>query len=64
MTIRIKDIELEVNSLDEALAVLAFYCKEHGLEVASEQETAEYTEYLLFNENFPSDLYFEWVTVY
>lgn len=64
MTIVIKDIELQVNNLDEALAVLDFYCKEHGLEIASEQETAEYTEYLLFNENFPRDLYFEWVTVY
>lgn len=64
MTIKIKDVELEVKNLDEALAVLAFYCKEHNLEVASEQETSEYTEYLLFNNNFPRDLYFEWVTVY
>lgn len=64
MTIVIKDIKLQVNHLNEALAVIDFYCEEHGLEIASEQETAEYTEYLLFNKNFPRDLYFEWVTVY
>lgn len=64
MKVKFENIEYEVKDLNEALLIIDFYCNEHGLEVASEQETSEYTEYLLFNKNFPNDLYFEWVTVY
>jgi hypothetical protein len=64
MKVKFENIEYEVKNLDEALLIIDFYCTEHGLEIASEQESAEYTEYLLFNKNFPQNLYFEWVTVY